>query len=87
MVHHTSGERRKGMLPDGKYITEEDAAKQIKVAPITFRRWLAVGTMPQFEIEGTDCVLQSDVDDFIESIQCRSQRKLSEPKLAKAAVS
>ena len=36
------------MLPDGRYVTDEDAAKQIKVTPITFRRWLTVGTMPQF---------------------------------------
>ena len=30
------------MLPDGRYVTDEDAARQIKVTPITFRRWLAV---------------------------------------------
>ena len=40
------------MLPDGRYVTDEDAARQIKVTPITFRRWLAVGTMPQCPIRG-----------------------------------
>jgi hypothetical protein len=34
------------MLPDGRYITVEDAARQLKVTPVTFRQWLAVGTMP-----------------------------------------
>jgi hypothetical protein len=63
------------MLPDGRYVTDEDAAKQIQVAPITFRRWLAIGTMPQFQIEGTDYVLQSDVDAFVEGCQCRNQRR------------
>ncbi len=28
------------MLPDARYVTVEDAAKQIKVQPITLRRWL-----------------------------------------------
>ena len=63
------------MLPDGRYVTDEDAAKQIQVAPVTFRRWLAIGTMPQFQIEGTDYVLQSDVDAFVEGCQCRNQRR------------
>jgi hypothetical protein len=72
------------MLPDGRYVTHEDAARQIKVAPITFRRWLTVGTMPQFQFEGTGYVLQSDVDAFVEACQCRNQRKAYEPKLVKA---
>jgi hypothetical protein len=69
------------MLPDGRYVTAEDAARQIQVTPITFRRWLAVGTMPQFPFEGTGYVLQSDVDAFVEACQCRNQRKAYEPKL------
>jgi hypothetical protein len=40
------------------------------VTPITFRRWLAVGTMPQFQFEGTGYVLQADMDAF-EACQCR----------------
>lgn len=75
------------MLPDERYVKDEDAAKQIKVTPITFRRWLGVGTMPHFQFEGTDYVLQSDVDAFVEACQCRSQRKASTPKLAKAVAS
>jgi hypothetical protein len=75
------------MLPDGKYVTDEDAAKQINVMPITFRRWLAVGTMPQFRFEGTDYVLKSDVDAFIEACQCRNQRKAYEPKLVETVAS
>jgi hypothetical protein len=75
------------MLPDGRYVTEEDAARQLKVAPITFRRWLAIGTMPQFQFEGTGYVLQSDVDAFIEACQCRNQRWTYEPKRAKAVAS
>jgi hypothetical protein len=75
------------MLPDGQYVTDEDAARQIKVTPITFRRWLAVGTMPQLQVEGTGYVLQSDVDAFVEACQCRNQRKAYEPKLAKAVAS
>ena len=67
------------MLPDGRYVTDEDAAKQINVTPITFRRWLAVGTMPDFESGGTRYVLQSDVDAFVEACQCRNQ-KAYEPK-------
>jgi hypothetical protein len=75
------------MLPDGKYVTDEDAARQIKVTPITFRRWLAVGTMTQFQFEGTGYVLRSDVDAFVEACQCRNQRKAYEPKSVKTAVS
>ena len=37
------------MLPDERYVTVEDAAKQIKVQPITLRRWLAIGKMPHVE--------------------------------------
>jgi hypothetical protein len=33
------------MLPDARYVTVEDAAKQIKVQPITLRRWLGIGTI------------------------------------------
>jgi hypothetical protein len=69
------------MLPDGRYVTDEDAAKHIHVTPITFRRWLVVGTMPQFEFGGTRYVLQSDVDAFVEACQCRNQRQAYEPKL------
>jgi hypothetical protein len=69
------------MLPDGRYVTDEDAAKHINVTPITFRRWLAVGTMSQFEFGGTRYVLQSDVDAFVEACQCRNQRQAYEPKL------
>jgi hypothetical protein len=68
------------MLPDGRYVTDEDAAKQIDVTPIIFRRWLAVGTMPHVECEGTRYVLKSDVDAFVEASQCRNQRKTYEPK-------
>ena len=75
------------MHPEGHYTTVEDAAKQLKVAPITFRSWLTVGTMPQFDIDGTDYVLQADVDAFIESCQCRNQRQVYEPKRAKAVAS
>jgi hypothetical protein len=35
------------MLPDARYVTVEDAAKQMHVQPITLQRWLAIGTMPQ----------------------------------------
>lgn len=72
------------MLPNGRYITVEDAAKQIEVQPITLRRWLAVGTMPQFDIEGTEYVLQADVDAFNEACQCRNQRLTYAQKRAKA---
>jgi hypothetical protein len=75
------------MLPDGRYVTVEDAARQLKVTPITFRSWLAVGTMPQFQIEETGYVLQSDVDAFIESCQCRNQRKVYEPKSVQTVAS
>ena len=61
------------MLPDERYVTVEDAARQIKVQPITLRRWLAIGTMPQFAFEGTGYVLQADVDAFNEACQCRNQ--------------
>jgi hypothetical protein len=40
------GKGGRAMLPDGRYITVEDAARQLKVTPVTFRQWLAVGTMP-----------------------------------------
>jgi hypothetical protein len=63
------------MLPNGQYVTDEDAARQIQVTPTTFRRWLAVGTMPQFQFEGTGYVLQKDVDAFVEGCQCRNQRR------------
>jgi len=72
------------MLPDGRYITVEDAAKQIEVQPITLRRWLAIGTMPQFEFEGSGYVLQADVDAFNEACQCRNQRQTYAQKRAKA---
>ena len=75
------------MLLDGRYVTDEDAARQIKVTPITFRRWLAVGTMPQVQFEGTGYVLQSDVDAFVEACQCRNQRKAYELKLVQAVAS
>jgi excisionase family DNA binding protein len=75
------------MLPDERYIPVEDAARQLKVTPITFRSWLADGTMPQFEFEGTGYVLQSDVDAFLESCQCRNQRQAYEPKRMKAVAS
>ena len=75
------------MLPDGRYVTDEDAARQIKVTPITFRRWLGVGTMPQVQFEGTGYVLQSDVDAFVEGCQCRNQRKASAPKLVNTVAS
>jgi hypothetical protein len=75
------------MLPDGQYVTDEDAARQIQVTPITFRRWLAVGTMPQVQSEGTGYVLQSDVDAFVEACQCRNQRWTYEPKPVQAVVS
>ena len=75
------------MLPDERYITVEDAAKQLKVTPITFRQWLAVGTMPQFQFEGTGYVLQSDVDAFVEACQCRNQRKAYEPNPVKTVAS
>jgi excisionase family DNA binding protein len=75
------------MLPDARYVTDEDAARQLKVAPITFRRWLAVGTMPHVQVEGTGYVLQADVDAFIEACQCRNQRWTYEQKRATAVAS
>jgi hypothetical protein len=75
------------MLPDGRYVTDEDAAKQIHVTPIIFRRWLAVGTMPHAQVEGTGYVLQSDVDAFVEACQCRNQRQAYEPKLVQTVAS
>ena len=75
------------MLLDGRYVTDEDAARQIKVTPIIFRRWLAVGTMPQVQCEGTGYVLQSDVDAFVEACQCRNQRQAYEPKPVQAVAS
>ena len=33
-----------------RYVTVEDAAKQMHVQPITLQRWLAIGTMPQYGI-------------------------------------
>jgi hypothetical protein len=87
MAHHIAGKGGRAMLLDGRYVTDEDAARQINVTPITFRRWLAVGTMPQFQFEGTGYVLQSDVDAFVEACQCRNQRKASEPKLVKTVAS
>jgi len=75
------------MLPDERYVTDEDAARQLQVTPIIFRRWLAVGTMPHVQCEGTDYVLQSDVDAFHEASQCRNQRQTYAPKPAKAVAS
>ena len=75
------------MLPDGQYVTDEDAARQLHVTPIIFRRWLAVGTMPHVHVEGTDYVLQSDVDAFNEASQCRNQRKTYAPKAVQAVAS
>jgi hypothetical protein len=74
------------MLPDGQYVTVEDAARQIKVQPITLRRWLAIGTMPQFEFDGTGYVLQVDVDAFNEACLCRNQ-KVYKPKLVQTVAS
>jgi hypothetical protein len=75
------------MVPDGRYATDEDAARQIQVTPITFRRWLAVGTMSQVQFEGTGYVLQSDVDTFVEACECRNQRQAYEPKLMNTVAS
>jgi len=74
------------MLPDARYITVEDAARQIKVQPITLRRWLAIGTMPQAECEGIGYVLQADVDAFNEACQCRNQ-KVYKPKAVQTVAS
>ena len=62
------------MLPDARYVTVEDAAKQMHMQPITLQRWLAIGTMPQYEFEGTRYVLQADVDAFNEACLCRNQK-------------
>ena len=68
------------MLPDERYVTVEDAARQIKVQPITLRRWLAIGTMPQCRMSrASGYVLQADVDAFNEACQCRNQ-KVYRPK-------
>jgi hypothetical protein len=75
------------MLANEGYVTVEDAARQIKVQPITLRRWLAIGTMPHIEGEGTGYVLQSDVDAFNEACQCRNQRSDIDRELEKALVS
>jgi hypothetical protein len=48
---------------------------------------LAVGTMPQFEFEGTGYVLRSDLDAFVEACQCRNQRQVYEPKLVTTVAS
>ena len=74
------------MLPDGHYLTDEDAARQIQVMPSTFRSWLAVGTIPQVAVEGTCYVLQADVDAFVEACQCRNQRETYAQKRAKAVM-
>lgn len=75
------------MLPGEGYVTVEDAARQIHVQPITFRRWLGIGTMPHVECGGTCYVLQSDVDAFNEACRCRNQRGAYEQKLAEAVAS
>lgn len=72
------------MSLDERYITVEDAAKQIKVQPITLRRWLGIGTMPQFDFAGTAYVLQEDVDAFNEACQCRNQRTYAQWKQMQA---
>ena len=66
------------MLPDERYVTVEDAARQIKVQPITLQRWLAIGTMPQFAFADAGYVLQADVDAFNEACQCRNQLSAAE---------
>ena len=71
--------RGRTRLPDARYVTVEDAARPIKVQPITLRRWLAIGTMPQYEFEGIGYVLQADVDAFNEACLCRHQ-KVYKPK-------
>jgi hypothetical protein len=74
------------MLPDERYVTVEDAARQIHVQPITLRRWLAIGTMPHVDFAGTGYVLQADVDAFNEACQCRNQ-KVYTPKPVHTAAS
>jgi hypothetical protein len=75
------------MLPDERYVTVEDAARQIGVQPITFRRWLAIGTMPQFDFEGTGYVLLADVHAFNEACTCRNSRWTYERKPVTTAAS
>ena len=74
------------MLPDERYVTVEDAAKQMHVQPITLQRWLAIGTMPQYDFEGTGYVLQADVDAFNEACLCRNQ-KVYTPKALQTVAS
>jgi hypothetical protein len=85
MVQPIAGKGGRAMLPDAHYVTVEDAARQIAVQPITLRRWLAIGTMPQYACEGIEYVLQSDVDAFIEACQCRNQ-KVYQPKAVQQTV-
>lgn len=75
------------MLPDERYISIEEAARQIEVQPITLRHWLAVGTMPYVEGEATGYVLQEDVDAFNEACQCRNQRIAAQRQLVHAVAS
>jgi hypothetical protein len=75
------------MRPDERYVSDEDAARQIHVTPITFRRWLGVGAMPRVQVDGTDYVLQSDVDAFVEGCQCRNQRQTYESRRMQAVAS
>jgi excisionase family DNA binding protein len=75
------------MFPDERYVTVEDAARQIGVQPITLRRWLAIGTMPHVESEGTGYVLQEDVDAFNEACTCRNSRWTYERKPVQAVAS
>jgi len=76
------------MRPDERHVTVEDAARQIGVQPITLRRWLGIITsMPQFAYEGTEYVLQADVDAFKEACSCKNMRwTYDELKAAKAGV-
>jgi predicted site-specific integrase-resolvase len=75
------------MLLDERYVTLEDAARQIKVQPITLRRWLAIGTMPHVTCEGMEYVLQADVDAFNEACQCRNQLSAAEWQRRKTVAS
>jgi hypothetical protein len=75
------------MVPDERHVAVEDAARQIGVQPITLRRWLGIITMPRFEYEGTEYVLQEDVDAFNEACTCKNMRWTYEQlKAAKAGV-
>ena len=74
------------MLPDERYVTVEDAARQMHIQSITLRRWLATGTMLQFEFDAMGYVLQADVDAFNEACQWRNQ-KVYRPKLVQTATS